>query len=448
MAICYWRATTSFRAIPCECSSALISETGCSRHGIRGSGAARRCSQGLTRALFTLRRSCSRVVSPHVAWVIGEIFIFSSIGVGTCLFLYDSGTSPIASFLGAAVFAFGGAVLTQASVHTDMAEGLASLPWVLLAIRRIGVDGRWRWCVLLGLAFALTIVAGSPEAMLDTALLGLTYGLLRWSVQHDIWRRLVTRGALAAVIAVGLSATVWLPAMHFISVSQRADASESFASAFAFPLPGGLLGLIPYLEGGSSMFSQPVYFGRSNLGELGFYIGILPVIAVLSMLGPRWRDKLPTGERRCWYGVMVVGLILAIGAGTPLEHVLYRIPLYGSQRDSGRNIVDVDFAASALFAWWIDRGDLVSRARHSIRDLLVFVPFALVALTGVLFALFAIDLMDGGKSLPPAFFGGRHHMAGHRSRGFSERLSGSHRIASCSSRAPQMAQCRCSVRVR
>ncbi len=30
------------------------------------------------------------------------------------------------------------------------------------------------------------------------------------------------------------------------------------------------------------MFSQPAYFGRSNLGELGFYVGILPVIAVLS----------------------------------------------------------------------------------------------------------------------------------------------------------------------
>jgi len=356
---------------------------------------------GLNAGAFYPTTFLFAVVSPHVAWVIGEIFIFSSIGVGTCLLLSDSGTSPIASFLGAAVFAFGGAFLTQASVHTDMAEGLASLAWVLLAVRRIGVDGRWRWCVLLGVAFALTIVAGSPEAMLDTAMLALAYGLLRWSVQHGIWKRLVTRGAVSAAIAVGLSAAVWVPAMHFIAVSQRANASESFASAFAFPLSGGLLGLIPYLEGGSAMFSQPVYFGRSNLGELGFYIGILPVIAVLSMLAPRWRGKLPTGERRCWYGVMAVGLILAIGAGTPLEHVLYHIPLYGSQRDSGRNIVDVDLAASALFAWWIDRGDLVSKARHSARDLLVLLPFGLVAVTGLLFALSPSALWTVLRAFPP-----------------------------------------------
>lgn len=132
------------------------------------------------------------VANPHVAWVIGEIFIFSSVGVGTCLLFSESGMSPFASFLGAAVFAFGGAVATQASVHTDMAEGLASLPWVLLALRRIAVDGRWRWSVLLGLSFALTVLAGAPEAMLDIALLALTYAVLRWSIDPKSWRRLIS----------------------------------------------------------------------------------------------------------------------------------------------------------------------------------------------------------------------------------------------------------------
>ena len=356
---------------------------------------------GLNAGAFYPTTFLFALMNAHAAWVIGEIFIFSSVGVGTCLLFSDSGTSPLASFLGAAVFALGGAVLTQASVHTDMAEGLASLPWVLLAIRRIAVDGRWRWCVLLGVAFALTVVAGSPEAMLDTALLGLTYALLRLSVQHDIWRRLVTRGALGGALAVGLSATVWLPALHFIAVSQRANVSESFASGFPFPPSGMLLGLIPYLEGGSAMFSQVAYFGRSNLGELGFYIGILPVIAVLSMWTPRWKGLLPAGERRIWYGVLLVGLVLAIGAGTPLEHVLYHIPLYGSQRDSGRNIVDVDLAASALFAWWIDRGKTALRAGQLWSHIAAFVPFGVVAATAALFALSPSSLWKLLRAFPP-----------------------------------------------
>ncbi len=327
------------------------------------------------------------VANPHVAWVVGEIFIFSSVGVGTCLLFSESGMSPLPAFLGAAVFAFGGAVATQASVHTDMAEGLASLPWVLIAIRRIGVDGRWRWSFLLGLAFALTILAGAPEAMLDVTLLALTYAILRWSIEPKSWRSLITRGAVAGALAVGLTAALWVPALHFIDVSQRGNATMSFASGYAFPPWAGLLALIPYLEGGFGLFSQPGYFGRSNLGELGCYLGILPVIAVLSMWTPAWRTRLPKGEQRCWYGILLVGIVLAVGAGTPLEHVLFQVPLYGKQRDSGRNIVDVDLAASALFAWWVDGGSVPITARLRTANVAAFLPLGLIVAVGSWFAL-------------------------------------------------------------
>ncbi len=327
------------------------------------------------------------VTNPHVAWIVGEIFIFSSVGVGTCLLFSESGMSPFAAFLGAAVFAFGGAVATQASVHTDMAEGLASLPWVLLAIRRIAFDGRWRWSVLLGLSFALTVLAGAPEAMLDIALLGLAFAILRWSIEPQSWKRLVTRGVVAAVLATGLTAALWVPALHFISVSQRGSATVSFASGYAFPPWSGLLTLIPYLEGGFGLFAQPSYFGRSNLGELGCYLGILPVIAVLSMWTRRWRDRLPKGEQRCWYGILLVGIVLAVGSGTPLEHVLFQIPFYGKQRDSGRNIVDVDLAASALFAWWVDGGSRQIADRLRTAKVAAFLPLALILGVGTWFAL-------------------------------------------------------------
>ena len=129
-----------------------------------------------------------------------------------------------------------------------------------------------------------------------------------------------------------------------------------FASSFSFPSKSAILGLVPYIDGGYSLFSQPSYFAQSNLGEVGFYVGMLPVIAALTLLTRRWRSRFPRGELRCWYGVMIVGAVLAVGAGTPLEHILYHIPFYGSERNAGRNIVDVDLAACALFAWWVDGG--------------------------------------------------------------------------------------------
>lgn len=341
------------------------------------------------------------VFNAHVAWVLGEILIFSSIGVGTCLLFDDLGMSPIAAFLGAAVFTFGGAVAAQAAVHTDMADGLASLPWILLAVRKIAIDGRWRWAVLLGGAFGFTILAGAPEAMLDIAILAIVFGLVRVSVDRSSWTRLLTRGAVGAALAVGLTAALWIPALHFIDSSQRANANISFASENAFPIPAGVLGVIPYLEGGYGLFSQPQYFGRSNLGELSFYLGILPIIAVLVMWTRAWRARLPHGEQRCWYTVLLVGIVLAISAGTPLEHLIYHIPLYGKQRDPGRNIVDVDLAASALFAWWIDGG--TRRVTDRLRTSLVasFAPLAIVVAFGTWFAISPSTMWRAMRVFPP-----------------------------------------------
>lgn len=356
---------------------------------------------GLNAGAFYPTTLLFAIMNPHAAWVLGEIFIFSSVGVGTCLLFSEHGMSPAAAFLGAFVFAFGGAVAAQASVHTDMAEGLASLPWVLLAIRRIATDGRWRWAVLLGLVFGLAVLAGSPEAILDTAVLGAVYALLWFSVRRDSWKRLLSRGVLAGALAVGLTAAVWLPALHFIASSQRASAPESFAAGYPFPPAAGLLGLVPYLEGGLGLLGQPGYFGQSNLGEVGFYLGILPVIAVISMWTPRWGRRLPEGEQRCWYGVLLVGVVLAVGAGTPLEHLLYQIPFYGKQRDSGRNIVDVDLAASALFAWWVDRTRNAATSRSSWAGRLAFAPLALILAVGVWFALSPASLWKMLLAYPP-----------------------------------------------
>jgi hypothetical protein len=311
---------------------------------------------GLNAGAFYPATFLFAVFSGSQAWVMGEILIFSSVGVGTYLLLRAGGTSALASFLGAASFAFAGAVADQTAVHLDMGEGFAALPWALLAIRHIGEDARWRWAALLGVATGVLVLAGSPEAIVDVMALAFTYALVRWSLRPAAWWAFVSRGAVAAALGFGLSAVVWIPALHFIATSQRAHLTASFASEYSYPPSAILLSVIPFLEGGSRLFSQPQYFGASNLPEVALYVGILPLVAVLSMLARPWRNWPPGGERRTWYVVLVVGLVLAIGAGTPLEQLLVHIPFYGKQRDQGRNIVAVDLAACALFAWWIDAG--------------------------------------------------------------------------------------------
>jgi hypothetical protein len=297
------------------------------------------------------------------AWVIAQIVASSSVSVGTYVFLRVSGTSRLPSFVAAASFAFAGAVAAHGAVHMDMAEGFASLPWVLVAIRRIDDDGRWRWVLLLAAAVACLILAGAPEAILDVSILALTYTVMRWSLQPSSLVRLASRVGAGFAVGIGLSAFVWLPALRFIATSQRAAVSQGFAASYSFPPRALVLGLIPFLEGGWGLLSQAQYFGPSNLPEVAFYVGLLPLVAAIALLGKRWRDWLPRGERLTWYVVGIVGLLLAIGSHTPLGHVIFRIPYYGKQRDQGRNIVDVDFAACMLFAWWLDGGSRPQNAR-------------------------------------------------------------------------------------
>ena len=106
----------------------------------------------------------------RAAWMATEIILFSAIAVGMYVFLRALKLSTPACILAAATYAFAGPVLSQVN-HVDMTEGFVAIPWMLLAVLHIVRDGRWRWTILLGVAYATVILAGAPEAMLDEALL-------------------------------------------------------------------------------------------------------------------------------------------------------------------------------------------------------------------------------------------------------------------------------------
>ena len=102
------------------------------------------------------------VMPDRAAWIATEVIVFAAIGVGMYVFLRALALSMVACLLGAATFAFAGPVLSQVN-HVDMTEGFVAIPWMLLAVLHIVRDGRWRWSILLGVAFASVILAGVPR---------------------------------------------------------------------------------------------------------------------------------------------------------------------------------------------------------------------------------------------------------------------------------------------
>ena len=317
------------------------------------------------------------ILPDRVAWIATEVILFSLIAVGMYLFLRALKLSTIPSVLGAVAFSFSGVVLSQVN-HVDMTEGFVSLPFMLLAVVHIVRDGRWRWSVLLGVTFALVIFGGAPEAMLDESFLVIAYGALCAGLDRRSWRRVLTRCGVGAALALSLSAVQWLPGIAAISNSQRSALGASFAGSGSFSPSNSLLSVVPYLFGGYGHLGEAKFFSHYNLPEVGIYVGILPVIALVTLWRPQWPSRLAPRERRTWYVIALLGLLLALGANTPLEHVFNQIPLYGRQRLQSRNMIDVSVALCVLFAGWLDRREDAEGVSLTYDRWAGFIPFGVV----------------------------------------------------------------------
>ena len=292
------------------------------------------------------------VLPDRAAWIATEVILFSAIAVGMYVFLRALKLSPAACVIAAATYAFAGPVLSQVN-HVDMTEGFVAIPWMLLAVLHIVRDGRWRWVILLGVSYATVILAGAPEAMLDEALLIFAFAVMSAGLNRERWWRVVSRCATGAALALSLAAIQWLPGLEAIRNSQRG--SGVVAAAGSYPRPFTVLGLVPYIDGGYGHLGEAQFFAQYNLPEVGIYLGILPVVAVITLLNPRWPSRIPPRDRLTWYVVGLFGLLLALGSNTPLEHLFNSLPLYGTQRLQSRNMITVATAVCVLFAGWLDR---------------------------------------------------------------------------------------------
>ena len=318
------------------------------------------------------------VMPDRAAWLATEVLAFSLIAIGMYVFLRALALSTAACILGAATFAFAGPVLSQVN-HVDMTEGFMAIPWMLLAVLHIVRDGRWRWTILLGIAYATVILAGAPEAMLDEALLVIAFAAMSAGFNRERWWRVLSRCAAGVALALSLAAIQWLPGLEAIRNSQRG--SGVFAAAGSFPTPFSIFALVPYLDGGYGHLGEASFFSQYNLPEVGIYLGVLPLIALVTMLHPRWPSRIPPRDRLTWYVVGVFGYLLALGSNTPLEHLFNSLPLYGHQRLQSRNMITVATAVCVLFAGWIDRTEAPRRRDPLLRydRIMALVPFALVA---------------------------------------------------------------------
>jgi len=265
---------------------------------------------------------------------------------------------PVAALTGALAYMFSDLFV----VHVGNLNLIGVAAWLPLVVLLF-------WRALRGRSLALAAAAGlvlgiaTLEGHLQITLaigLGLAVmavnevlagGLGRRGDKQGAWPLLAL--ALAAGVAVGLSALILLPALEYAGLSPRA--ALSYREAARYSLVPALLGemLVPGLF---SSREPSLYWGVWDRVAAG-YVGIMTLLlAGLAVLLRPKRSVRRGPAIRLFLVLSAAGLLLALGGQSIVHGWAYSLlPGFGQIRAPARFVLLLDFGLAGLAALGLDR---------------------------------------------------------------------------------------------
>lgn len=318
------------------------------------------------------------ILSPKWAMNIVVLTTYHIALVGTYQYARRIGLTRLGALIAGTAFTFGGFMINHLS-HTSRIAAAAWLPWVLLAIENVAEsrDWRqaWRWGCAGALFIALQFFAGEPQMVIFTVLTGLPcawFAISRRGREDTL--HIVT--VLTLMLAVGgcLSLIQLLPSLELLGQSERHNPGAQFFDSFSLP-PWQLPALVfPYFFGGALLppYKTP-YWGAEIAAVMSGYVGLLTWLLALIALFVSRRN----GRVWLWLGIAVFAIVLAFGGHLPfgLNHLLYRVPGYGTFRGLYRHQFEFTFAIAMLAG--IGISSLAMLKRELARRALLFVTTAM-----------------------------------------------------------------------
>jgi hypothetical protein len=277
---------------------------------------------------------------------------------------------PAAAFAGAA-FGTGGYLLAHGT-NVAYAQGIASLPLLLIALERMRWRRRARDIAVGVAAVALGIFAGHPQAPAYTLMVGALYAAYFGLVHAPAVGRLRYLGAAALVLGggVALTAVQLLPGAEMAALSARPRMAYSDFVSFSLPAPQLPMLLFPFLFGG---VGAP-YWGDGIFLEEMAYPGVIVVMLAAAAVGRARCEPLV----RFW--TLIAGLTLALAVGDslpPLARLMYHVPFYNLFRAPARTLVIFGLAVALLAALTLSEAPSAARRRRLLTGAAVTVAVML-----------------------------------------------------------------------
>ncbi len=264
------------------------------------------------------------------------------------LFMRDLVRFDHAALFGATAWMFSRHLVTFAGTAHGL--GLASMPLVLFAARRVVRAPNVRGAALLTLALTLLVFSGHPETMLHVVALAVAYfGFEMWRIRATRWRRAVIAGTAAGIAALLITSIALVPFLDALPQTEemrfRGGGVVPQTITFARTMHVIAAELLPLIDGvaGLEIPSHPKTTEHSWLGSA--YAGtLLLALAAYALVRAR--------RRRARFFAALFALGLFAGAGV-IGALLTHVPLF-SVAVNERMIWCAAFALSVLAALAID----------------------------------------------------------------------------------------------
>ncbi|MFN2198750.1 MAG: hypothetical protein ACK2UW_21705, partial [Anaerolineales bacterium] len=325
--------------------------------------------------------------------------------------------SRSAALVAAASFAFGGYLTAQVE-HINQVQGLAWLPWFLLAVEGAKRGARRSWllaAISVGGLFALQLLTGHTQTTFITGVTVLIWILVDWlgrrflqesriadDAQPDAQRKNAslfspfTALLVGVFLALSLAAVQLLPALQLMRYSSRAGGlAVNEVLSFSLPPHHLAVSLLPTFN--QSLFSEYVAFMPLSILALAFiggwqwrrHNGVLPALALT-----------------------FTGLFLALGAYNPLYWLLARMPGFSFFRAPARWLVLYALGVSLLagIGWhliwlWVGEGKSTKDRRaiwrsQVVSPLLLFFAFLILLAIWGFAADYLVELIPLGAEAP------------------------------------------------
>ncbi len=305
----------------------------------------------------------------------------------------------LAALISALVFAYGGYLTSYPSQQLAVLEVDVWLPLILLFLelavsskqQAAGDDSRFPTpnsrvpLVAAGLSLGLSILAGHPQSSLYVFYACLAYLLFRLIQERVPFVSALLHVVVFLLVGFGLAAVHLVPALEFMRLSTRAQASYLEVSG-GFPRQDLLQLLLP----GSMSVMSPLY------------VGILPLLlAVWAVLARHRRDR----QVLFWAGLGGLALLLSFGGHIFFYDVFYIFaPGFGLFRSQERAAYLFSFALALLSGYGaLSLAHPLSRAvKACYRGFRRSVAYLFVGALGLVF-LFFYAWLEAGWSEESAF---------------------------------------------